>query len=92
MQIFGVKQDAGRAGWEIQARGGEAGTEAEKLFLGLFWLRGGAQGHSAPRKAGREEGFAGVGQFNPGEAEEIPAEPTEGGDSQKERGLFEESR
>lgn len=85
MQIFGVKQEVGRASREIPGGGGEA----EKLsgFILAMW---GRAGPLSSQKSWRV--LLGWGQLNPGEAQGIPAELKEGGHSQKERALFEKSR
>lgn len=62
MQIFGVKQGVGRAGWEIL--GGEGRQEQKQKSF--FWVYFGClverRGCSAPRKLGVEEGgIAGFG-------------------------------
>lgn len=80
--------------WSAAGRGeggrfgeGEAGAGAEKLF----WDFLAAWGSAGPLSSQKSRDRAGVrwgGDTDPGEAEGIPAEPTEDGDPQKQRGGY----
>lgn len=85
MQIFGVKQGVGRAGWEIW-RGGRQEQKQKSFFWVYFGCLMEQRGCLA---RGQRKGFAGFGAVKViPEKWGIPAGDGDPPPAQKERGLF----
>lgn len=87
---FGCKYlERSRPGGGREIRGGGGRSRGRKGFSGIFGCVGERRAAQLAEKQGQSRGSLGWGHIDPpGKAEGIPAEPTEDGDPQKQRGGY----